>query len=158
MQGEEMAEESDTVLVPYLVFNGNAAEAMKFYQTVLGGELTMRTFGEALIARNLEEKDRIVHATLRSDYFAFMACDTPLGSEVRCGSNIHLRLGGKDSRRLGAIFRGLAAGGQVTTPMSRQVLGDTFGMVKDKFGVRWMINIEGRPRLKTGTKGQQIER
>lgn len=153
-----MAEETDTVLVPYLVFNGNAAEAMRFYQSVLGGELTIRTFGDALIARSLEEKDRVVLATLRSDYFAFMACDTPLGSEVRCGSNIHMRLGGRDSKRLAAIFRGLSTGGQVTTPMSKQLWGETFGMVKDRFGVRWMINIEGRPKSRTGTKGSPMEK
>jgi PhnB protein len=145
MRGKGMAEKARTTLVPYLIFNGRAAEAMRFYKSILGGELNIRTFGEALIARSPLEKDRVLHSTLKSDYFAFMACDTPVGEEVRCGSNVHIRLSGKDGRKLAAIFKGLSVGGKVTSPLSKQLWRDTYGMVKDKFGVRWMVNIEARP-------------
>ena len=49
-------------LSPYLTFNGTAAEAMKFYHSILGGELTMQTFAESKMAKRPEENDLIIHA------------------------------------------------------------------------------------------------
>src|SRR5713101_7533175 len=74
-------------LTPYLNFNGNTAEAMRFYQSILGGELTMQTFGEAKMARTPEEKNMILHAALKNDALSLMAhgqrWTTEPASEVR---------------------------------------------------------------------------
>jgi PhnB protein len=129
------------VLTPYLNFNGKTAEAMKFYQSVLGGELTMQTFDEAKMARTPEEKQLIVHAALKSEALTFFASDTMPKQPATFGDNVHMSIASNDNARLTAIFNGPAQGGKVDMPLAKQFWGDTFGMVTDKFGVHWMVNI-----------------
>lgn len=131
-------------LCPYLNFDGNAAEAMRFYQQVLGGELVMQTFGEAIPDTPPEYKDRIMHARLESGAVLLMASDTNPGhgGPFRAGNNVHLSLMGSDVTALTAAFHKLAEGGQVVMPLEKQFWGALFGMVTDKFGVQWMVNIE----------------
>ena len=128
-------------LTPYLNFNGNAAEAMRFYQSVLGGELTMQTFEEAKMAGTPDEKNLIVHAALNNGALTFMASDTHPKQQTKFGDNIHMSIAGSDNGRLTEIFNGLARGGRVDMPLAKQFWGDTFGMLTDKFGVHWMVNI-----------------
>jgi PhnB protein len=131
-------------LTPYLNFNGNTAEAMKFYQSILGGELKMQTFGEANMAETPKEKDLIVHAALKSDNLSIMASDGHPSQQVQFGDNVHLSLTGQENDRLTQIFNQLAQGGQVDMPLAKQFWGDMFGMVTDKFGVHWMVNISSQ--------------
>ena len=44
-------------LSPYLNFNGKTAEAMRFYQSVLGGDLNIQTFGDAGVAQSDDQKN-----------------------------------------------------------------------------------------------------
>ena len=126
---------------PYLNFNGNAAEAMRFYQTVLGGDLTIQTFGDAGMAQNDNEKNLTLHAALTADGITLFASDGRPDQKVIFGDNVHLSLQGSDSARLTGYFDGLAAGGRVDMPLAKQFWGDTFGMLTDKYGVHWMVNI-----------------
>jgi PhnB protein len=134
-------------LNPYLNFNGNAADAMRFYHSVLGGELKMQTFEEAKMSETPEDKDRIVHAALTSSELSLMASDTNLKQQAKFGDNIHLSLQGQDSDRLTKVFNGLAQGGKVDMPLAKQFWGDTFGMLTDKFGVHWMVNITSQAQM-----------
>jgi PhnB protein len=131
----------NATLSPYLNFNGNAAEAMRFYQSVLGGELTIQTFGDAGMAQSDSEKNLTLHADLTSDGITLYASDGRPDTKVIFGDNVHLSLQGSDSSTLNAYFNGLAAGGNVDMPLAKQFWGDTFGMLTDKFGVHWMVNI-----------------
>ena len=135
----------DTTLNPYLNFNGNAAEAMKFYHSILGGELRMQTFGEAKMAKTPAEKNLLVHATLKSGAITIMASDTHPSVKVSFGDNAHLSVSGGDEKRLAGIFNGLTKGGKVDMPLAKQFWGDTFGAVTDKFGVHWMVDIAAQP-------------
>ena len=128
-------------LAPYLNFNGQAAEAMRFYQSILGGQLTMQTFGEVKMAEKPEERDLIVHAVLKTDSFTFMASDTHPSRQTRFGDNIHMSVTGRDSDRMTKVFNSLAEGGKIDMPLAKQFWGDKFGMLTDKFGVHWMVNI-----------------
>lgn len=128
-------------LNPYLTFDGNAAEAMKFYHSILGGELTMQTFGEVNMAKTPEEKNRIVHATLKNDALTFMASDGMVGRPVKVGDNISMSIGGENQKWLSGVFEGLSRGGRVDMPMAKQFWGDTYGQLTDKFGIHWMVNI-----------------
>ncbi len=128
-------------LTPYLTFNGNAAEAMKFYKSVLGGELTMQTFGEAKMAKTAKEKDRIVHAALKNETLSLMASDGQMTQQVKFGDNVSMSISGQDQAKLTEIFNRLSKGGKVTMPLAKQFWGDTFGMFTDKFGIQWMVNI-----------------
>lgn len=131
----------DPILSPYLTFNGNAAEAMKYYHAILGGELNLQTFGDAKMARTPEEKDRIVHANLKSGSLSIMASDSMLERPAKFGDNVHLSISGSDEEKLTKIFNGLAEGGKVDMPLAKQFWGDTYGQLTDRFGIHWMVNI-----------------
>jgi PhnB protein len=128
-------------LNPYLNFNGNASDAMKFYQSVLGGELTIQTFGESGMSQSDAEKDLVVHATLIAEGINLMASDGRPDMDIKFGDNMHLSLVGEDEKGLMEIFNKLAEGGKIDMSLEKQFWGDTFGMLTDKFGVHWMVNI-----------------
>ena len=144
-------------LMPYLNFNGNTAEAMKFYQSILGGELTMQTFGEAKMAKTPKERDKIIHADLKNDMLSFMASDGPPNQQVKFGDNIHMSISGPDKNKLTEFFNRLAKGGKVDMPLAKQFWGDTFGMLTDKFGVHWMINVASQGRQPFNVASQTRE-
>src|SRR2546426_12114247 len=100
-------------LTPYLNFNGNTAEAMRFYQSILGGELTMQTFGEAKMARTPEEKSMILQAALKNDGLSLMASDGQPSQRVKFGDNIHMRITGQDRGKLKDCLTKLAQGVRV---------------------------------------------
>jgi len=128
-------------LSPYLNFNGKAAEAMRFYKSVLGGDLSIQTFADAGVSQSDKDKDLTLHAKLTSDAITVFASDGRPDLEVKFGDNVHLSLQGDDASTLTAYFNGLAAGGQVDMPLAKQFWGDTFGMLTDKYGTHWMVNI-----------------
>ena len=129
-------------LNPYIGFKDNAREAMEFYQSVLGGELTVSTFGE--FGQQGEGSDGVMHAQLETPSgYTIMASDTPPSMEYRGGSSISISLSGDDTDELRRYWDGLAEGGSVSVPLEKQMWGDTFGMVTDRFGVDWMVNIAG---------------
>jgi PhnB protein len=130
-----------TTLNPYLNFNGNAAQAMRFYQSVLGGKLDIQTFGDAGVAQSDAEKDLTVHAALIGDGTALYASDGRPGDQVKFGDNVNLSLQGSDESALTGYFNALAEGGTVDMPLAKQFWGDTFGMLTDRYGVHWMVNI-----------------
>jgi PhnB protein len=128
-------------LNPYLTFPGTAREAMTFYQRVLGGELTMNTFGE--YGQEGAGADGIMHAHLETpDGFVLMASDTAPGQEeaFSAGTHMSVSLSG-DDQALRRYWDGLAEGATVTMPLEKQMWGDEFGMLTDRFGIPWMVNI-----------------
>jgi len=131
-----------TKLNPYLGFRDNAKEAMEFYQSVLGGELTLSTFGEIGASQDPAEQNKIMHAMLlREDGMTLMASDIPSGMDYKPGSTISISLSGDDEAELRRYWEGLSAGGTVAMPLERAPWGDIFGMATDRFGVSWLVNI-----------------
>ena len=129
-------------LSPYLTFDGKTAEAMKFYQSVLGGELRMQTFEESAVPTTPEDKDKIVHADLKNDSLSFMASDGNEEKPVKMmGDTIQLSIVGSDEALLTKYFNRLAEDGKVDLPLAKQFWGDVYGQLTDKFGVHWMVNI-----------------
>ncbi|MEV3936211.1 VOC family protein [Glycomyces sp. NPDC049804] len=130
----------ETNLYPYLFFDGNAREAMGFYQEVLGGELNVMTYGET--GATGPEADQVMHATLTSlAGYTIMGSDTGPGQEYRPGANVALCLGGDDGDRLRGYWQRLAEGATVTMPLEKQFWGDEYGSLVDRFGVSWMVDI-----------------
>ena len=130
-------------LNPYIQFDGSAREAMEFYRTVFGGELTVSTFGE--FGMEGAGSEGVMHAQLETPSgYTLMASDTPPGMEAQRGSMVSISLSG-DEQDLRQYFEKLADGGQVTMPLEKQVWGDEFGECTDRFGVAWMVNI-GQPQ------------
>lgn len=130
-------------LLPYLSFDGNTADAMKFYQSILGGKLTIQTFGQAFPETPAELKERVMHAHLANDTLSFMASDThpQHGAMHVPGNNFSMSIVGNDKDRLSGFFNRLAEGGSIQMPLEKQFWGDVFGSLTDKFGIQWMVNI-----------------
>lgn len=127
-------------LVPYLNFPGNTREALTFYQKVFGGELTFNTFGDFGVTEM--PSDGTMHAELNNDQFSLAASDAMAGDVAGWGgTRIYLALMGDDFPTLESWFTALAEGGEVVVSLERQVWGDVYGQVKDRFGLEWMFNI-----------------
>jgi PhnB protein len=133
-----------TLLNPYLGFRDTAKEAMEFYHSVFGGELTTSTFAEFQASEDPAERDKIMHSMLTTDSgLVLMAADTPNSMDYTPGTNHSISLSGEDEAELRGYWDRLSAGGNVTMPLERAPWGDTFGMCVDKFGISWLVNIAG---------------
>lgn len=131
-------------LNPYLSFQNSARPAMEFYHSVFGGELTMQTFGENGMAADDAEKDKIMHAQLDAPHgLTLMASDTPAHIAHNPGTNVSIALSGgaADEGDLHGYWEGLSEGATITAPLEKAPWGDAFGMLTDRFGVQWMVNI-----------------
>jgi PhnB protein len=129
-------------LNPYINFQDQTRDAMTFYQSVFGGELRMSSFQEYQAAQDPADADKIMHAQLEGEGgLIFMASDTPSGMDYRPGTNFSMSLSGEDETVLRGYFDKLADGGQVTMPLEKAPWGDTFGMLTDRFGVTWLVNV-----------------
>jgi PhnB protein len=132
-------------LNPYLSFKDNTREAMEFYKTVFGGKLAMSTFKEYNASQEPSEDNKIMHATLEADNgITFMASDTPDRMEYKAGTNYSMSLSGDNEAELKGYFEKLLIGGNITMPLEKAPWGDTFGMITDRFGVPWLVNIAGQ--------------
>lgn len=132
---------TSAVLNPYLNFKDTTREAMEFYRGVFGGKLDMNTFKEFQASQDPADDDLIMHAQLEADGILFMAADTPSHMEYSPGSNFSMSLSGEDEARLRGYFDQLQEGGTVLQPLEKASWGDTFGMLVDRFGVRWLVNV-----------------
>ncbi len=140
-----------TRLNPYLGFRDTAKEAMDFYQSVFGGELTRSTFAEFQASEDPAEQDKIMHSMLATEGgLMLMAADTPNSMDYTPGNNHSISLSGEDEAELRGYWDKLSAGGTVGMPLERAPWGDTFGMCVDKFGVSWLVNIAGTPPTDAG--------
>jgi PhnB protein len=135
-----------TRLNPYLSFRDNARQAMDFYQSVFGGELTRATFAEFHASEDPAEQDKVMHSMLVTDNgLTLMGADTPSSMGSEPSSNGTVSLSGEDEAELRGYWNKLSDGGEVSVPLEKAPWGDTFGMCVDKFGVSWMVNIAGAP-------------
>lgn len=128
-------------LNPYVSFNGDARQAMEFYNSVFGGNLTLSTFGD-LGSPDAPEANKIMHGMLETDNgFTIMGADLPPGMDHNPGTNFAISVSGDDADELRGYWQKLSEGGSVSVPLEKQMWGDVFGMCTDKFGVSWMVDI-----------------
>jgi PhnB protein len=133
-----------TKLNPYLGFKGDARQAMEFYRSVFGGQLDMQTFKDVGASQDSSQDDLIMHAMLvTDDGLTLMGADTPDSMEFRPGTNFSISLSGDDEAELRGYYDKLADGGTNVMPLEKAMWGDTFGMLTDKFGTTWLVNIAG---------------
>ena len=131
-------------LNPYISFRDNAREAMEFYKSVLGGELTVSTFGEFQASEDPAEVDKVMHAQLVTDGgLTLMAADTPNSMDFTPGGSITVSLSGDDDETLSGYWQGLSDGATVVMPFELAPWGDRFGLLTDKYGVSWMVDVLG---------------
>jgi PhnB protein len=141
IQGEKKL---PVLLNPYLSFRENARQAMEFYQSVFGGDLTLSTFAEFGASADPAEQDKIMHGFLQTDSgMALMGADTPNNQEYQPVSGISVSLSGDDEAELRRYWDALSQNGTISLPLEQAPWGDSFGMCTDQFGVSWMVNIAG---------------
>jgi PhnB protein len=131
--------------IPYLAFDGNCADAMRFYAKVLGGKLYMLTFGESPMAEQTPKsaRDRIMHARLAlEENGSLYAGDSPPGMPYQGINGVSIALNYGDVAQADRAFNELADGGKVTMPLGPTFWAKCFGMVTDKFGCPWIVNGE----------------
>lgn len=137
---------------PYLIFNGNAEEALNFYKSVFGGEFaTVMRFGEMPSGDGAmpiaeTEKEKIMHIALPiGDDNVLMAGDAPeaMGQPTK-GDNFSIAVGAGSREEADKLFGGLAEGGKIEMPLADAFWGDYFGMLQDKFGVQWMVSYDNK--------------
>ncbi|MFW2542277.1 VOC family protein [Primorskyibacter sp. 2E107] len=127
---------------PYLTFDGQAEEAMTFYQSVLGGTLQLMKYGEmpdkSMVPEGME--DRCAHAGLQTDNFWLQASDS-MGEPFDGYKGFTIQIDLDDVDRGRALFDALGAGGTVIMPYDKQFWASGFGLVNDRFGVPWMVHV-----------------
>ena len=134
-------------LVAYLGFNGNCKEAMNFYKTCLGGELTLTTIGESPTAARMpaNEQNNVMHSMLSSGKITLMASDMVGGETMSAqGGAVFLCLICESKKEIETLFSKLSAGGKVTDSLKEQFFG-TFGALTDKYGFNWMFQFSPSP-------------
>ena len=131
---------------PYLNFNGNCREAMTFYKEALGGQLVLQTIEGSPIESQCSSamKHHILHSTLSREDLILMASDMSAPEGFIKGNTIALSLNCNSEDEINTYFSNLSEGGQVLHPLAKQFWGATFGVLNDKFGIRWMFNYDKR--------------
>jgi len=129
-------------LNPYVSFKDDAREAMEFYASVFGGKLDISTFKEYEASQDPSEDDKVMHAMLEAENgFVIMGADTPSSMEYDPGARISMSLSGDDEAELRGYWDKLREGGAEVMPLEKAPWGDTFGMLRDKYGIDWLVNI-----------------
>ncbi|HVZ46697.1 MAG TPA: VOC family protein [Ramlibacter sp.] len=130
------------MLDSYLFFDGNCAEAMRFYQGVIGGELQpMMKYGDSPDPKQCPagSADRIMHTSLTVDGRNLMASDTPAGQgKPMQGFSLSLYYASPEEAK--QKFAALAEGGTVVLPIGPTFWAKAFGMLTDRFGTPWMVS------------------
>lgn len=122
-------------LMPYLIFSGNCREALEFYASCLGGEITsIQTVGESPMDVPEEHKDRIFDSELQAENIRFKASDDMPGQPVARGGNFAMFITFSDYSEQKQVFDKLAQGGQIQFPLENK-----FGMLVDKYQIQWML-------------------
>ena len=128
----------------YLFFDGNTEQALDYYQSTLGAEVEfmMRFNQSPEPVPGLPEghEDRIMHATFRIGDTALMASDGLGPDSGREGFSLSINTDSEQQAR--SWFDALAEDGEVIMPLEKTFWAPLFGMIKDSFGVSWMINVD----------------
>lgn len=131
---------------PYITFKDNCREAFEFYRSVLGGDFAnLMTMGDTQADCPMPEgtENLIMHVALPYGDSMLMGSDSPegFGPPLSMGNNITVAIAADSREEADRIYAGLSNGGDQTMPMADAFWGDYFGMLTDKFGINWMINV-----------------
>jgi PhnB protein len=135
--------------IAYLAFDGNCADAMRFYETALDGKLEILMSGaESPKAAQVpkEVAHRILHARLALKGGGYLyAGDTPVQMPYSGIHGVSLALNYDTAAEAQNVFDRLASGGKVTMPMAPSFWAKAFGMLIDRFGTPWIVNGDMQP-------------
>ncbi len=129
-------------IAPYLNFDGNCAEAFRFYAETLGGSIGfMQRFGESPMADQVppEKRDQVMHATLNVGDQTLLGCDSFYPYEKPRTFAVCVTLPAAEAER---VWEALSQGAEVEMPLEQTFWAARFGALRDRFGIPWLINGE----------------
>lgn len=133
-------------VAPYLMLNGNAKEAIQFYEHALDAQiLTINTYGEVPDLPSGNQKDLVAHAELRIGDSKIMLCDRLHGSNnspVERGNLVTICISTNDTEKSKRFFEALKHEGKVMMPFQETSFSTAFGSLTDKFGITFLIETE----------------
>lgn len=131
---------------PYLMFDGQAAEAMRAYQEALGGELKLLRYadtppgaGAAPPGCSPSDVNRVMHGFLQFEGGGLMCSDVPNTSMSEPMKGMSVNVSFTDVSRAKRVFEALSPGAQVRMPFGPTFWAEGFGMLVDRFGTPWMV-------------------
>ena len=132
---------------PYIHFNGNAEEAFTFYKSVFGGEFSRVVRFKEMPGLPVSEKEanKIMHIALPiGKNSVLMGSDTPefMGKHNENENRSKISISAESKTEADKLFNGLSAGGKVEMPMADSLWGSYFGMLRDKYGIEWMVDFK----------------
>jgi PhnB protein len=131
----------------YLNFNGNCAEAFRFYERCFGGKIEfLQTFGESPMKDSVQpdQYGLVMHVALKVDGDTLMGSDAP-SDRYEAPHGIYVLIAPKTYGDAERIFNELSASGKVEMPFQKTFWSQGFGMTSDRFGIPWMVNCETAP-------------
>lgn len=127
-------------LVPFIMLDGNAKEAIDFYESSLGAKVVFKqTFGEGPQPASEEEKDRIAHSVLKIGEAELMVSDTLIGQAPQAGNRLNICIISGDAEQSRRLYDALCQDGQADIPLGETFFSPAYGMVTDKFGVTFQV-------------------
>jgi PhnB protein len=137
-------------VVTFLNFDGNCRDAMEFYKKCFDAELFLLPYSEApgdLPWVTEETKDRIMHSSLtKGSLTILMAADTISGRPFQQGNTTSVAIHCESLQETEALFAALGEKGEITMPLQETFWAVRFGMLTDRFGIRWMLNLGKLPQ------------
>lgn len=135
----------DRVVWPYLFFGGRCEEALEFYKKVLGAEVDMLLYFKespdppppGMLQAGFEEK--VMHSCFRIGENTFMASDGCSEGSTFSGFSLSVAVPTEEEAR--EVFEALSEGGEVTMPLGKTFWSPLYGMLKDRFGMEWMVSV-----------------
>ncbi|MEA5079152.1 MAG: VOC family protein [Anaerolineaceae bacterium] len=125
----------------YANFNGQCREAMTFYKSVFGGELSMQSAGSSPMATQVpaQFQDHLIHAQLDTKDWTLMASDA-IGHPLTHGNDMSIMINCDNEEQINAYYTALSAGGEIVSELKKEFWGAIYANFVDKFGIRWMLN------------------
>jgi PhnB protein len=126
---------------PYLIFDGNARDALEFYKDVFEGEIyELQTYGEADYPTPPEAEDKLIHGKFKKDNLFLMVSDNFPGQNVTFGNHISLVLEFESEDEITKTYDRLAQKGTIVMELQDTFWGAKYGKIKDQFGFTWDLN------------------
>ncbi|MCL7459640.1 VOC family protein [Micromonospora echinofusca] len=144
----------------HLNFRGDARRALEFYQSVFGGHLTVVAYGDFGMPKDLPDADRVVFGQVTAESgFSIMAYDAPGQSPATTaptattrengmtltGERFFVAVGGDTAEEVSALWDRLADGAEVIEKYGPSQFAPGFGMLTDRFGVTWILQVNVTP-------------
>lgn len=133
---------------PHINFNGNAEEAFNFYKSIFGGEferiIRFKDLASSQFPISESEADKIIHIALPIGNSVLMGNDVPqnMGRTNENENRSKIAITAESKSEADTLFNGLSVGGKIEFPISDSPWGSYFGMLRDKYGIEWMVDFD----------------